>query len=512
MSKVFGIDLGTTYSAISAVDEFGRPEIYRNVDGDNIIPSAILFDDEDTIIVGKYAAENAAVYKDKVVRFVKREMGKSPEEFSREFFGVAFSAPQLSAIILKSLAKYAGEAAGEEVKDVVITVPAYFDNKERNATIEAAEMADLNVLKIINEPTAAALTFGIDKSIQDETLFVFDLGGGTFDISIVKIQNKSIRVVASDGDHKLGGIDWDNCIIKYVSQAFMKEHNIDPSENPGEYQDILNRINRAKHNLSTHRHDKIQVHCKDRTLNVQIKKERFEALTKHLVYNCEFLCKQVLNEAKMSWGDIDQVLMVGGSTRMPMIKEMVKRISGKELNTSVNPDEVVAVGAAYQAIIEQIVRGDVSQVPDALKEKLQGINIYDVNTHTLGCMIRNPRTGKMFVKHMLKKNETLPCENVQEFTLSQNGQRHIELSILQGESNEPDECVELEKLAMGPLPANLSIGTPVVVKFSFNTNNTLDVSVECAGQQSSIQIKSAKTHTDQEKETMKRHLSKLEIE
>jgi len=511
MSKVFGIDLGTTFSAISSIDEYGKPEIYKNIDGDRITPSVILFDDEETIIVGKYAWQNAAVYKDQTVRFVKREMGKSKEEYSREFFGRKYSAPELSAIILKQLAGYASQATGEEVKDVVITVPAYFDNRERNATVEAAEMAGLNVLRIINEPTAAAFAFGIDKSQKDETLFVFDLGGGTFDVTVVKIKNKKIEVVSSDGDHKLGGVDWDNKIVDYIADEFQKEHGIDPREDLSVYQDMLNNANRIKHTLSQRKRDNIQILCNEKTLNITITKEKFEELTESLVDDCKLLCSQVLEDSNMTWSDIDQILMVGGSIRMPMIQEMVKNISGKELNMTVDPDEVVAIGAAYQATLLEMQQNN-SKVSENVKEKLDGFETLDVNTHTLGCRIHDVLTDKLVVAQMLKKDERLPCENTEMFSLSKAGQQYIALPIMQGESTDPEDCLMLEKLEMGPLKAGLPENEPVKVKFLFNKDGILEVFVECAGQKTSIKVKSAETHTSSERQETKRHLNKMNIE
>lgn len=511
MSKVFGIDLGTTFSAISSIDEYGKPEIYKNLDGDRITPSVILFEDEETAITGKYASQNAAVYKDQVVRLIKREMGKSKEEYSREFFGMQYSAPALSAIILEYLADYASQATGEKVKDVVITVPAYFDNTERNATVEAAEMAGLNVLGIINEPTAAAFAFGIDKSKKNETLFVFDLGGGTFDVTVVKISNKKIEVISSDGDHKLGGVDWDNKIVDYIANEFQKEYGIDPREDATVYQDMVNNANKAKHTLSRRKRDNIQILYKKNTLNIKLTKEKFEELTHGLVENCKFLCEQVLEDSKMTWKDIDQILMVGGSTRMPMIQEMVKNISGKELNMTVDPDEVVAIGAAYQATLLEMQKSN-SKVSENVKEKLGGFETVDVNTHTLGCRINDVQQNKLVVAQMLKKDKPLPCEHTEKFSLSRAGQQYIALPIMQGESTVPDECVMLENLEMGPLKAGLSANEPVNVKFLFNKDGILEVFVECAGQKTSVKIKSAETNTKKEREKMKRHINKLKNE
>jgi len=511
MGKVFGIDLGTTYSVISTINEYGKPEVFLNEDGDRATPSVILFEEADSILVGKYALENAAFYQENVARFIKREMGKSPEEFHQTFFGKTYSAPALSAIILKHLKNYASLRAGEQVKDVVITVPAYFDNKQRNATLEAGRMAGLNVMEVINEPTAAAFAFGIDRSARDQTLFVFDLGGGTFDVSVVKVHKKEITVLASDGDHQLGGVDWDSRIVDAVREEFTLLHQQDPADDPATYQDLLNRANSAKHNLSRRPKDNIQVNYEGFTVNVQITRERFEKITADLLKRCQDLCLKVLDSVGMEWKHIDQVLMVGGSTRMPMVREMVKRISGMEPNTSVNPDEVVSTGAAYKALLLSLSKGD--EHSEVVKNSVGQYQTFDVNSHSIGISVyKEEDKDELAVNHILKKNQRIPCEGSRTFITRYENQIDVALPILQGESDEPSKCTLLEEVQLGPLPFNLPKGTPVSVTLRFNENNVLEVYAECQGVKKKVDIKNAKTHTENELEEMAKHLEQVAID
>ncbi len=512
MDTVFGIDLGTTFSVISSINEFGKPEIYSNEDGDKTTPSVILFEEPDSILVGKYALENAPAFSDKTARFIKREMGKSQEEFSLEFFGKKYSAPALSAIILSHLKRYVEKETNMTVKDVVITVPAYFNNKERNATMEAAKMAGLNPLEIINEPTAAAFAFGIDKSKNNQKLFVFDLGGGTFDVSIVQVKDKEIQVLASDGDHRLGGVDWDNRIVEYASQEYQNKFNADPVDDMSVYQDLVNRANSVKHNLSRRKKDTIQVTYQGETINVVLTREKFEEITNDLLKRCEWLVNQVLENSKLSWSDIDQVLMIGGSTRMPMVLEMMKQLSGKEPNTSINPDEAVSVGAAYRAALLNLKKENRHRIPEKVREKLENFKTVDVNSHTLGCELLDVIEGKVVVEQMIKKNEKVPCEVRKTFGTVRQGQQYVSLPVLQGESKDPDECRKISDLELGPLPSNLPPNTPVNVQFIFNNNNILEVYAECEGVKAKIKITEELTHSEQEIEEMRNHIAKMNIE
>ena len=353
MRKVVGIDLGTTFSAIAHVNEFGRPEVIPNAEGERITPSVILFDDDVTII-GETAWRHAIVEPEKIAQLVKLQMGKSKDEFSMEFGGVEYSAEELSALILKKLKQDAEAYLGTEITDAVITVPAYFKDAERQATRNAGKIAGLNVLQMMSEPTAAALAYGIryhDADQAGQTVFVFDLGGGTFDVTVMKVSGSELEMVATNGDHSLGGKDWDERIITYLADFFEIEHGENPLDDLHTNQDFQLWAVDAKQILSAKQKTRIVCGHNGKNTRVELTQEKFAELTADLLERCGTLCDVVLSEASMTWTDINTVLLAGGSTRMPMVREMIAKVSGKEINPQeVNPDEVVALGAAIQGV------------------------------------------------------------------------------------------------------------------------------------------------------------------
>ena len=331
MGKVVGIDLGTTFSAISHVNEHGQPEIIPNAESERITPSVIMFED-DLVTVGKIAKQNARAVPEQIIEFVKREIGKSKEEFFRTFDGKAYSPEELSALILTKLKQDAEAYLNTEITDAVITVPAYFHDAEREATRNAGTIAGLNVLQVLNEPTAAALAFGIDQLGTDQNVFVFDLGGGTFDVTIMKVSESTIQMLATNGDHRLGGKDWDDKIIAHVAEIFEIEHGENPLQDLHAYQDLQLNAIIAKESLTQRQKARIVCGYNGKTTRVELTREKFEELTAELLERCRVLCDVVLSEGNMTWADIDKVLLVGGSTRMPMVQEMIANISGKEIN------------------------------------------------------------------------------------------------------------------------------------------------------------------------------------
>ena len=349
MSKIVGIDLGTTFSAIAHVNERGKPEIIPNADGERITPSVILFYDDD-VIVGQGALSSAVAEPEKIAQFVKLQMGKSKDEFSMEFEGKEYSAEELSALILKKLKQDAEAYLGTEITDAVITVPAYFREPERQATRSAGEIAGLNVLYILNEPIAVALAYGIKPQGPDQTVFVFDLGGTTFDVTIMKVSGSEMQTIATNGDHSLGGKDWDEKIINYVTTIFEVEHGENPLDDLHAKQDLQQRATATKEVLSNKSRTALMCGYNGNVTRVELTQESFAELAADLLERCSALCDVVLSEASITWADIDTVLLAGGSTRMPMIREMIAEISGKEINPlEVNPDDAVALGAAIYA-------------------------------------------------------------------------------------------------------------------------------------------------------------------
>src|SRR5450432_513758 len=392
--KAVGIDLGTTFSAIAHIDAYGKPQIIPNAESERITPSVILFDGTNAT-VGTLAKQNSVAEPEKIVDFVKREIGKSREQFHREFNGQSFSAEELSALILKKLKVDAERYLGQPVTDAVITVPAYFNDAERTATIHAGQLAGFNVLQIINEPTAAALAYGLDKLDQDQTVFVFDLGGGTFDVTIMRIENQSIRMVATNGDHRLGGKDWDDIIVNLVAEEFDRLHGENPLLDLQSYQDLQSRALAAKIQLSSRKRTAIVHHHNGKSVKIELTREEFEKSTRHLVEKCKTICEMVMQEAKMKWDKIDKVLLVGGMTRMPMVREMISQLSSVPVVDDVNPDEAVAVGAAIQAILSLLREEEVSGVktlPENTRQQFSTregglIQVTNITSHTLGVVL-----------------------------------------------------------------------------------------------------------------------------
>src|SRR5215212_5131877 len=296
------------------------------------------------------AKQNAVAEPEKIVDFVKREVGKSKAQFHREFAGKVYSAEELSALIIKKLKNDAEKYLGESVTDVVITVPAYFNDAERTATLHAGQLAGLNVLQIINEPTAAALAYGLDKLESDQTVFVFDLGGGTFDVTIMRIENHHIRMLASNGDHRLGGKDWDDLLVNWVADEFDRVHGENPLLDLQSYQDLYNRALTAKIQLSSRQRTTIVHSYNGKSIKLEITREEFEQKCRHLLEKCKAICEIVMQEAEMTWDQIDRILLTVGMTRMPSVRDMISGLSQRPVADDVSPDEAVALGASIQAV------------------------------------------------------------------------------------------------------------------------------------------------------------------
>jgi molecular chaperone DnaK len=347
---VLGIDLGTTYCAMAVVDRFGKPTVVVNSEGQPTTASVIHFYDRDACVVGEEAVKMVVADPTNVVRFIKRSMGEP--DFSLEFFGRSYTPQELSAIILKKMKEDAEEALGRPVRDAVITVPAYFNSAQRGATAEAGTIAGLNVLSIINEPTTAAISYGIERLGGNRRVLVFDLGGGTFDVTLMEIKGISFRTIASDGNAELGGKDWDDRLLNYVAEQFAERFGHDPRDDPQPYQELYERCLAAKISLSTKPKAIIPVNFQGHRMVVQVTRDQFDSMCADLVDQCADTCALVLEKARMDWNHLDEVLLVGGSTRMPMIRDMLNRLSAQKVDPGkVNPDECVALGAALAGVL-----------------------------------------------------------------------------------------------------------------------------------------------------------------
>ena len=533
MGKVVGIDLGTTFSAIAHVNEHAQPEIVPNAESDRITPSVIMFED-DLITVGKVAKQHSSAVPEHIVEFVKREMGKSKEEFAREFAGKKYSAEELSALILRKLKQDAEAYLDAEITDAVITVPAYFHDAEREATRNAGKIAGLNVLQVINEPTAAALAYGIDELGSDQNVFVFDLGGGTFDVTIMKVSGTKIKMIETNGDHRLGGKEWDDKIIVHVAEVFESEHGENPLADLHAYQDIQLNAIAAKESLSRREKARIVCNYNGKSSRVELTREKFEELTADLVENCKNLCDIVLDDAKMAWSDIDTVLLVGGSTRMPMVQGMIAEISGKEINPrEVNPDDAVALGAALQGTLRQIeeVKSETSgtatteDIPDAVMDRFIGtdgsskITVVDGATHNLGVvLVRDPDLKTHYIHVMIPKMTQVPCEVKEPVYTVVDNQHALRVRVIQGleQDEEESELLKFDTHQLGectlPLPSGLPRGTTAYITYKYNLDQTLEVTAEGPDGRTVNATIERSTLDEAEVAEATMHLQRLEVE
>jgi molecular chaperone DnaK len=492
--KAVGIDLGTTFSAIAHIDPYGKPQIIPNSESERITPSVILFDGANAI-VGTHAKQNAVAEPEKIVDFVKREMGKSKGEFNREFNGHKYTAEELSALIIRKLKNDAQKYLGTEITDAVITVPAYFNDAERTATLHAGQLAGLNVLQIINEPTAAALAYGLDKLDSDQTVFVFDLGGGTFDVTIMKIENHHIRMIASNGDHRLGGKDWDDVIVNWVAEEFDKVHGENPLLDLQSYQDLYNRALAAKLQLSSRSSTTLVHSFNGKSVKLEITRDQFEKRCSHLLEKCKTICEIVMGEAKLQWSDIDHVLLTGGMSRMPSVRSMIQDVSKTDIAEDVSPDEAVSIGASIQGILALLKEEDAlgeRVLPIEVRTKYsdpdgQLMQVTNITTHTLGVVLWDDAKVEEYVFPMIKKMTTIPTEVKNSFGTAKANMKNAVVRVVEGESTVPGECTELG-LCDIELPPFLPKGSPVELTYRYDANQVLEVTVDAFGKQNRVSI------------------------
>jgi molecular chaperone DnaK len=492
--KAVGIDLGTTFSAVAHIDSYGKPQVIPNSENERITPSVILFDGN-AVVVGTSAKNSAVAEPEKAVDFVKREMGKPKSQYSREFGGKVFSAEELSALILKKLKADAEKYLQAPVTDAVITVPAYFNDSERTATITAGQLAGLNVLQIVNEPTAAALAYGVDKLDQDQTVFVFDLGGGTFDVTIMRIEGGKIDIIATNGDHRLGGKDWDDVIVNLLADEFDRAHGENPLLDLHSYQDLHTRAVAAKIQLSSRPRSALVHHHNGKSVKVEVTREQFEEKSRHLIEKCKTICELVMQEANMTWDKIDKVLLVGGMTRMPSVRAMISSLSPAPAVSDVNPDEAVAMGAAIQATLlmlheqestgEELVDTHTRQQFSRRDGKL--IQVNDITSHTLGVVLWDETSLEEYVYPMIPKRTMIPASKKNLFGTANANMGQAVVKIVEGESTLPGECTPLGMCEV-KLPPFLPKGSPVELSYEYNANQVLEVNVEACGNRTQLSI------------------------
>ena len=469
MSRTVGIDLGTTYSALAIINQHGKPEIIANREGERITPSVVLFDG-DTPIVGTMAKRSAVASPQNVAQFAKRHMGEPSWRFYNET-GEAFTAEEISALILKRLKDDAEAVLNEKIENAVITVPAYFNDAQRKATQDAGKIAGLNVLRIINEPTAAALAYGEDKSPKTETVLVYDLGGGTFDVTIMHVSEGKIEVKATGGNKNLGGFDWDNEIMNYLSSEFEAQMGTELAEDPAIEQDLRDKAEIAKKTLSSRDKATAFLSSGGKNASITLTLEKFDDITESLLSKTGTIMELVRENAELEWSQIDKVLLVGGSTRMRAVAKLVESVTGKKPSMEVHPDEAVALGAALQA-------GILDQQKDTAGAAAQGIpfpEIHDVNSHSMGVVALDEISSRKMNSIILKKDTRIPCRVSSQYTTVADNQTELLVQVTQGESDELED-VEILGEAVMKIP-RYPKGAPIEVFFAYDADGIVHVTV-----------------------------------
>ena len=458
MSKVVGIDLGTTNSVI-AILEGGKPTVIANAEGARTTPSVVGFSKSDERLVGELAKRQAVSAPDRTIKSIKRHMGTDHRE---TVDGKKYSPEEISSMILQKLKTDAEAYLGEKVTQAVITVPAYFNDSERQATKNAGTIAGLEVLRIINEPTAAALAYGLDKQNDNMTVIVFDLGGGTFDVSVLEIGDGVFEVKSTAGDTHLGGDDWDERIVKYVAEAFKKENGIDLTADKMALQRLRDAAEKAKIELSQKFSTNINLPfvtadaSGPKHLDVDLTRAKFEELTADLLKRCEGPCRRAIDDSKMKLNEIDRVLLVGGSTRMPAVTDLVKRLFEKEPSKDVNPDECVALGAAVQGAV--------------LSGEVKNVVLVDVTPLTLGI----ETLGGVMTK-LITRNTAIPAKRKETFTTAADMQTSVEVHVLQGEREFAKDNKSLGTFVLRDLPPAPRGVPQIEVEFNLDSNGILNV-------------------------------------
>lgn len=511
-----GIDLGTTYSAIAYLDVLGQPRTVLNEKGEKTTPSAVYIKPDRSVIIGQEALDARRERPDRVAVNFKRDMG---ERLYRDTVGGKEFSPQaLSALVLKKLIQDAQRELFE-VSGAVITVPAYFGDAKRRATQEAGRIAGLNVLDIINEPTAAALANAFQQYLSlggegdrldlariaaraPTTTLVYDLGGGTFDVTVIRIDSNDFEVLATGGEVKLGGVDFDERLVGFYCDEFQRRYGVDPRDTPESLEKTRSTCELAKIALSGNDQTVIVGEYLGRKLQLPINRARFDQLTADLITRTQISTEMLLEDALLDWSQIDDILMVGGSSRIPRVSEMLEQISGKKPSMSIAPDEIVSHGAAIHAAILELsdekprgLSSEASDHPNALTERemaeqqkqmqaifdenmvqaARNIRLTNVNSHGLGVIVRSSREGRTVNSVVIPENTPLPASRIKVFGTEAENQRRVRLRIVEGDARDPRACTQIGECVIEPLPKGLPKGAPVEVSFSYDSSGRIRV-------------------------------------
>lgn len=493
LEPAVGIDLGTTFSVLAHLDADGKPRTVPNEEGELITPSAVFFDRQ-APIVGREALRAAELEPERLARFAKREVGQ--RRFNKSICGCAFPPEVIESLVLGKLKHDAAVKLGSFSK-AVVTVPAYFNEPRRKATQDAGRLAGLEVIDIINEPTAAAIAYGFERGLvhadgsyrERERVLVYDLGGGTFDLTLMEIRGWDFQAVAIAGDVYLGGIDWDERVAGHVAEVFLGRHGVDLRQQPDQWERLMHAACDARLSLTTRTETLIAFSDAGRQVRLRLTRDELESLTGDLLERTRLTCQTLLHDAGLRWSDVTRLLLVGGATRMPMVQRMLAEESGLQPDRSLSPDEAVAHGAAVYA-------GMLLRQGSAA---LRGLSVRNVNSHALGVLGIDPETRLTRRKVMIPRNTPLPASVARRFQTSKDGQKDVMIPVVEGGTDTGEGCTHIGRLAVMDLPPQLPAGTPVKVSFHYGQDGRLTVqaTLPAAGREAQLTLQRASGMSDQ---------------